>query len=85
MEAMALGKPVIVSNIRGNRELVNQGKNGFLVDLGDVDGLVSSMKKLITNDKLRADMGRASLERIKNYSLEKALVERSSIYDYYLK
>ena len=85
MEAMALGKPVIVSNIRGNRELVNQGKNGFLVDLGDVDGLVSSMKKLITNDKLRADMGRASLEKIKNYSLKKALVERSSIYDYYLK
>ena len=85
MEAMALGKPVIVSNVRGNRDLVKREKNGFLVELSDIDGLVSSMKKLIADDKLRAEMGRASLEKIKDYSLEKVLAEMSSIYDYYLK
>lgn len=85
MEAMALGKPIIVSNVRGNRDLADQGKNGFLIELGDIDGLVSSMKELITDDKLRAEMGRASLEKIKDYSLEKVLIELSSIYDYYLE
>lgn len=85
MEAMALGKPVIVSNVRGNRDLVEQEKNGFLVELGDIDGLVSSMKKLIIDDKLRANMGKVSLEKIKNYSLEKILVSMSSIYDYFLE
>lgn len=85
MEAMALAKPIIASNIRGNRDLIEDGKNGFLVELGDVDGLFSSMKKLITDDKLRTDMGRASLEKIKEYDIEKVLAEMSSIYDYYLK
>jgi len=85
METMALGKPAVVSNVRGNCDLVEQGKNGFLVDLGDVDGLVSSMRKLIVDDKLRAEMGIASLEKIKDYSLEKVLAEMSSVYDYYLK
>lgn len=85
LEAMALGKPVVVSNVRGNRDLVKQGRNGFLVQLGDVEGLVSSLKKLINDAKLRAKMGRASLEKIKDYSLEKVLTEMSSIYDYYLK
>jgi glycosyltransferase involved in cell wall biosynthesis len=85
MEGIALGKPVIVSNVRGNRDLVEQGNNGLLVDLGDIDGLISSMKKLITNDKLRDDMGKASLEKIKEYDIEKVLAEMSSIYDYYLE
>ena len=85
MEGIASGKPVIVSNVRGNHDLVEQGNNGFLVDLGDIDGLISSMKKLITNDKLRDDMGKASLEKIKEYDIEKVLAEMSSIYDYYLE
>jgi len=85
MEAMALGKPVVVSNVRGNRDLVEQGKNGLLVELGALEGLISSTKKLIIDDKLRAKMGGASLEKIKDYSLEKVLAEMASIYDYYLK
>ena len=85
MEAMALGKPMVATNIRGNRELVEHRKNGFLVELGDIDGLVSSMKKLIIDDKLRANMGKVSLEKVKNYSLEKILVRMSSIYDYFLE
>ena len=85
MEAMALGKPVVVSNVRGNRDLVKHGENGFLVQLGDIEGLGSSFKKLIDNAKLRAEMGKVSLERIKEYDIEKVLIEMASIYDYYLK
>jgi len=85
MEAMALGKPVVVSNVRGNHDLVKQGENGFLVELGDVDGLISSLKKLINNAEIRADMGKVSLEKVKEYDIEKVLIEMASIYDYYLK
>lgn len=85
MEAMALGKPVVVSNVRGNRDLIKHGENGFLVELGDIEGLTSSFKKLINDVKLRADMGKASLEIVKEYNIEKVLAEMSSIYDYYLK
>ena len=84
MEAMALGRPVVVSNVRGNRDLVKHGENGFLVQLGDIEGLVSSFKKLIDDAKLRTNMGKVSLERIKKYDIEKVLIEMASIYDYYL-
>ncbi len=85
MEAMALGKPVVVSDVRGNRDLVKHGENGFLVELRDVNGLFSSLKKLINDAELRVNMGKVSLERIKEYDIEKVLIEMASIYDYYLR
>ena len=85
MEAMALGKPIIASNIRGNRDLIKDGENGFLVELGDVDSLVSALKKLINNAKLRANMRKVSLKKIKEYDIEKVLIEMASIYNSYLE
>ena len=40
MEAMAMGLPVVASNVRGNRDLVEKGRTGFLVELGDISGLI---------------------------------------------
>lgn len=85
MEAMSLRKPVVVSNIRGNRDLVKHGENGFLAELGDVNGLIFSLKKFINDAELRTNMGKVSLERIKEYDIEKILIEMASIYDYYLE
>lgn len=51
MEAMALGCVPIVSNIDPNREWVEDGVNGFLVDLESGDeGLLNVMKKAVTLD-----------------------------------
>lgn len=85
MEAMAVGKPVVVTNVRGNRELVEHGKTGLLVELGDVPGLVKGLERLTSDSELRAAMGAAGQEKIRDYSLEKVLVEMAGIYDRYLK
>ena len=85
MEAMALAKPIVASNIRGNCDLIEDGENGFLIELGNVDSLVFALKKLINNAKLRANMGKVSLKKIKEYDIEKVLIEMASIYDYYLE
>lgn len=85
MEAMAAGKPVVASNVRGNRDLVEDGRTGLLVELGDVPGLVKALGKLISDPKLRAAMGMAGREKVLDYSLENVLVEMEGIYDRYLR
>lgn len=49
MEAMAAGKPVVATDVRGNRDLVEQGTTGFLVKLGDVEGLATALEELVSN------------------------------------
>lgn len=46
LEAMAVGKPVIVSNYGGLPELVNQGKNGFICEAFNPDSISDCLKKI---------------------------------------
>ncbi len=85
MEAMAAGKPVVATDVRGNRDLVDDGHTGFLVRLGDVCGLAAALERLICDPELRASMGAAGRERIRDYSLERVLGEMSGVYSRYLK
>ena len=85
MEAMAAGKPVVASNVRGNRDLVEHGRTGFLVELEDVSGLIQAFEKLILDRQLRISMGIAGQKKIRDYSLENVLAEMSDIYDLYLQ
>lgn len=81
---MAAGKPVVATDIRGNRDLVEDGVNGYLVKLGDVEGLANSIIKLAEDDDLRKQMGKKGQEIIEAYSLENVLVEMTEIYDRFL-
>lgn len=84
MEAMAAGKPVVATDVRGNRDLVEHGVTGFLVKLGDVDGFIWAILRLIRDPDLREQMGQAGIERIKAYSLDRVIQEMSEIYARYL-
>jgi len=85
MEAMAAGKPVVATDVRGSRDLVEHGVTGFLVELGDVDGLAQALLRLIRDPKLREEMGQAGRAKIQDYSLERVLDEMSAIYARYLR
>ena len=60
LEAMAMGRPVVLSDVGGAREMVSDGVNGYLYASGDVDGLVNVLKKLITSPGERLEMGQAA-------------------------
>ncbi len=62
LEALAMGKPIITTDSAGCRETVDQGRNGFLIPIKNVDELVRAMKKMIENPGLIADMGEASYQ-----------------------
>jgi len=45
IEGLASGRPVIATDIRGCRELVEHGRNGYLVPVGDIDALVGALRR----------------------------------------
>lgn len=63
LEGMACALPTIATNIQGISNLIDDGKEGILVEVGDVNGTVSALNKLIHNSELRSVMGQAGRER----------------------
>jgi glycosyltransferase involved in cell wall biosynthesis len=70
-EAMSVGLPVVVSDIPGNRQLVNQDVHGFLAPVKDEEALAACLRRLFADASLRARMGREARRRIvENYSTD---------------
>jgi len=80
MEGMAAGKPILGTNIRGTRDLVIDGENGFLVEVGDVGALTEKIRELYTNAPLRLQMGERNLKRIKDFALPKVMDALDKVY-----
>jgi len=81
LEAMASGLPLILTNCRGNADLVVNGENGFVVDFDDDEAFVQAVIKLYNDRKLLHDMGKKSKEMILNYSLDNVQQIMKSIYN----
>jgi lipopolysaccharide/colanic/teichoic acid biosynthesis glycosyltransferase/glycosyltransferase involved in cell wall biosynthesis len=59
MEAAAMGLPIVATNIRGCREVVQHGVNGLLIPVGNSAELAQSIRTLGEDPTLRSRMGRA--------------------------
>ena len=64
LEAMAIGRPIITTDAPGCRETVD-GSNGFLVPVGDVESLVSAMRRFLDDPALIDVMSLRSLEIVR--------------------
>ncbi len=71
LEAMAMGKPLTMSDIGGASEQVVHGENGYLFERGNIDALANCIMQL-SDRKRREEMGAASLNAVtKKFTLEK--------------
>lgn len=57
VEAQACGIPIITSDAEGLMEAACPGRSSMIFEKGNVEQLTEALKKLITNEKLRKDMG----------------------------
>lgn len=58
LECASMGRPIITSNIPGCREVIDEGKNGFLVKVGDANSLEQKVLQFAAlNDEVRKEMG----------------------------
>ena len=78
MEAMASGLPCVVSKIRGNIDLIDDGKGGYCCNL--IDDYLESINKIIGDVKLTQKMINYNNNVIKQYSIESVIKEVKAIY-----
>ena len=71
LEAQAFGLPIVSFNCKcGPSDVVDNGKNGFLVEEGNVSAFASQLKKVMKDVELRKEMSRNALESSKKFSME---------------
>ena len=75
LEAMAMGKPLVLTRIGGAEEQVIEGQNGFLFEAGDIPALTGALSKL-QDPALRETMGLASRQRVESLFSEQRMFAR---------
>ena len=78
MEAMFVGLPIVASNCRGNRDLISNSTNGYLIDLNDSIGFSKSVERIYK--KNNTNFGNNSKEIIKKYLLDNVMIDMKNIY-----
>jgi len=81
LEALAASKPVVATNVRGNRDLVVDGDNGYLVPVSDIEATANAFIKILEDPIRRKKMGKTSKEIVKKYDLRETLSEMENIYN----
>lgn len=71
IEAQSHGLPLVSYDINyGPRDIINDGKDGYLIKSGDIDGMAAAVVKLMTDDSLRARFSDAAYQARAKYSEE---------------
>ena len=84
IEAMAVGIPVVCSDIREQRDLIKDGKNGYLFQLGDSEQYCNRLVELYNNQELREEIKENNLRDVKKYSIDNAIGAMERIYRRYM-
>jgi glycosyltransferase involved in cell wall biosynthesis len=71
VEAMACGLPVVSFDCQwGPRSIIADGQDGLLVADGNVDALAEGLSRLMADEPLRLQMGRAARENVKRFRID---------------
>jgi glycosyltransferase involved in cell wall biosynthesis len=77
LEAAAMGKPLIATDVPGCREVVRDGNNGYLCQVKDSEDLARAMRQLMELPaEQRLEMGRASRRLAEEVFDEKLVVQK---------
>jgi len=80
IEAMHASLPVVGVRKLGPKELIRSGKNGYLVEPGDIKGLARALERLLSDRELRRRMGAEGKRFSEGYSIERGISRLERIY-----
>lgn len=82
IEAMAAARPVVLTDVGGNSELVQSGLNGMIVPPDDVDALAATLMELLNDEQRRTEMGRAARQRVQyDFSIDTIAAQHEALYE----
>jgi glycosyltransferase involved in cell wall biosynthesis len=82
LEAMALGVVPVVTDLPGHREVVHDGKTGFVVAVGNIDEMVSRIADLALNPGKLRQMSYHAWEAVqRDFSMEVAIARLAELLD----
>lgn len=86
LEAMAMKVPVIATNMGGNAELIEEGKNGYLFENGNIARLTMLLERLINDVDLRQQLGEYGHHTaLETFSIEKTVDRHEALFEQLLK
>jgi glycosyltransferase involved in cell wall biosynthesis len=80
LEAMGCGLPIVTTDVPGNREIVREGENGFLVPLGNTKVLARALAKLVNDEELRRRFGRVGRRLVQAYDWRNIVDQYDELY-----
>jgi len=81
MESMAFGLPCVVSNVRGNRDLIKDNVNGFVCEPTDDKAFAEKIEILFNDKDLYQKISKQNLKDVKKYMIDKVIEELDDIYN----
>jgi glycosyltransferase involved in cell wall biosynthesis len=75
LESLASGIPLISTQVGMVPEVIQDGENGFVVDIEDTNGIFEKSTRIIENDKLKTEIITNGLETIQQYSFKNTIDE----------
>jgi len=72
LEAMAIGTPVLTTNVGGNPEIISDGKDGTLVSLGDKKELINSIGKFLSDKAFTEKITQNARTKVRRFNIENA-------------
>jgi len=73
LEAMACGCAVVATDCGGTPDIITDGQNGLLAEVGNVEQIVDKVKLLFNNPKLRQSIASSSQETVKRFTWESCI------------
>ncbi|MEQ8323260.1 MAG: N-acetyl-alpha-D-glucosaminyl L-malate synthase BshA [Vicingaceae bacterium] len=73
LESMASSVPVISTNGGGIPEVIEEGKSGFMFDVGDVNGMAAKTLEILKDDTLHQELKKGAYQRARHFDLERVL------------
>jgi phosphatidylinositol alpha-mannosyltransferase len=80
LEALAAGAPIIASRIEGFSDVLTDGEEGFLTPPRDSDALAAALKRLLSDQPLRAKMSRQAVKTARNYDWKRVSKQIAGYY-----
>jgi len=81
LEAMARGVPVVGSDAGGLPEVVRHAESGYLLPVGDVEGMATRTIEILKDDERRREMGQAARHRVESlFGAERVVGQYEAVY-----